>query len=102
MFKDPLYLANGRIYVVPSADANCIDARVFDDLLPIVGYLGDIKFIRYPLTQGRSAVDHGHDFDAILRLQAGNVQLRGIAAGTDYAGLDIFIAHESLSFLEKY
>ncbi|MGY8938062.1 MAG: hypothetical protein ACKVG6_18660 [Alphaproteobacteria bacterium] len=47
--------------------------------------------IRYLLTHGRRAIGHGHDFDLVLSLQAGNVQLRGIVGGADYSGLDIFI-----------
>ena len=86
---------HGRVHVGPGADADGINIGIPDDFLPISGNTGYAEFVRHPLRGSRAAIYHGHDFDTILGLQARNVQLGGVAAGTDHADTNFLISHWS-------
>jgi hypothetical protein len=81
------------VHVGPGADADGIDVPGLDHPAPVGLDARDAELLGHALAGLRRPVGDGHQLDARLRLELGNVMLAGVGAGPHEPHADRFVSH---------
>jgi hypothetical protein len=87
-----------RMHIGPCADADGVDAFVFQKRLPVFMNFGKGKLVGDPLAGFPRPVCDSDDLYAVLLFESRNVECFGVAAGSDQANADPFLGHDTSRF----
>ena len=86
------------MHVGPSADADGIDALVFEEFLPTAIDGGDVELVGDGPARLDGAVGDGDDLAVLRCLEAGDVAVSHVASGANEPHPDLLVGHLFLPF----